>query len=59
MLAGWRVVRFTYDQVADEPAVVAATLRGLLAREVGKSARPAAMTARRRRSAMVGLREMP
>lgn len=30
MLAGWRVVRFTWDQVFDEPAVVAATLRGLL-----------------------------
>ena len=30
MLAGWRVVRFTWDQVVDEPAVVAATLRGLL-----------------------------
>ena len=31
MLAGWRVVRFTWRQVLFEPAYVAATLRGLLA----------------------------
>jgi hypothetical protein len=31
MLLGWRVVRFTWQQVTDEPAYVAATLRGLLA----------------------------
>jgi len=30
MLAGWRVVRFTWKHVTDEPAVVAATLGGLL-----------------------------
>lgn len=30
MLLGWRVVRFTWQQVASEPACVAATLRGLL-----------------------------
>jgi hypothetical protein len=32
MLAGWRVVRFTWRQVLFEPAYVAATLRSLLAR---------------------------
>ena len=32
MLAGWRVVRFTYKHITDEPAVVAATLGGLLSR---------------------------
>ena len=31
MLLGWRVVRFTWQQVMYEPAYVAATLRGLLA----------------------------
>ena len=31
MLLGWRVVRFTWQQVTFEPAYVAATLRGLLA----------------------------
>lgn len=31
MLLGWRVVRFTWQQVMFEPAEVAATLRGLLA----------------------------
>ena len=31
MLLGWRVVRFTWQQVISEPAYVAATLRGLLA----------------------------
>ena len=30
MLLGWRVVRFTWQQVTFEPAYVAATLRGLL-----------------------------
>jgi hypothetical protein len=30
MLAGWRVVRFTWLQVTDEPSLVAYTLRGLL-----------------------------
>jgi hypothetical protein len=30
MLAGWRVVRFTWRQVVAEPAVVEATLRALL-----------------------------
>ena len=30
MLLGWRVVRFTWQQVMYEPAYVAATLRGLL-----------------------------
>jgi hypothetical protein len=30
MLLGWRVVRFTWQQVEFEPAYVAATLRGLL-----------------------------
>ncbi len=30
MLLGWRVVRFTWQQVTNEPAYVAATLRGLL-----------------------------
>jgi predicted transcriptional regulator of viral defense system len=30
-VAGWRVVRFTWRQVDDEPAAVAATLRSLLA----------------------------
>jgi predicted transcriptional regulator of viral defense system len=30
MLLGWRVVRFTWQQVMREPAYVAATLRGLL-----------------------------
>ena len=30
MLLGWRVVRFTWQQVMFEPAYVAATLRGLL-----------------------------
>jgi very-short-patch-repair endonuclease len=30
MLAGWRVVRFTWRQVVDEPAVVEATIHGLL-----------------------------
>ena len=30
MLLGWRVVRFTWQQVMHEPAYVAATLRGLL-----------------------------
>lgn len=30
MLLGWRVVRFTWQQVTHEPADVAATLRGLL-----------------------------
>ena len=29
--AGWRVVRFTWRQVVDEPDVVVATLRSLLA----------------------------
>ena len=32
MLLGWRVVRFTWQQVTFEPAYVAATLRGLLQR---------------------------
>lgn len=32
MLLGWRVVRFTWQQVMYEPAYVAATLRGLLTR---------------------------
>jgi len=32
MLLGWRVVRFTWQQVMFEPAYVAATLRGLLDR---------------------------
>jgi predicted transcriptional regulator of viral defense system len=32
MLAGWRVVRFTWRQVLFEPAYVTATLRSLLAR---------------------------
>ncbi len=32
MLLGWRVVRFTWQQVTFEPAYVAATLRGLLNR---------------------------
>ncbi len=36
MLLGWRVVRFTSQQVEHEPAHVAATLRGLL--KVGRSA---------------------
>lgn len=31
MLLGWRVVRFTWQQVTHEPAYVAATVRGLLA----------------------------
>jgi predicted transcriptional regulator of viral defense system len=31
MLLGWRVVRFTWQQVTDEPAYVATILRGLLA----------------------------
>jgi very-short-patch-repair endonuclease len=31
MLAGWRVVRFTWRQIVEEPAAVAATLRSLLA----------------------------
>jgi very-short-patch-repair endonuclease len=31
MLLGWRVVRFTWQQVVGEPAYVATTLRGLLA----------------------------
>jgi hypothetical protein len=31
MLAGWRVVRFTWRQVDEEPAVVAATVSALLA----------------------------
>ena len=31
MLLGWRVVRFTWQQIEHEPAYVAATLRGLLA----------------------------
>jgi very-short-patch-repair endonuclease len=31
LLAGWRVARFTWRQLEDEPATVAATLRGLLA----------------------------
>jgi very-short-patch-repair endonuclease len=30
VLAGWRVVRFTWRQVVDEPAVVDATIRALL-----------------------------
>ncbi len=30
MLLGWRVVRFTWQQVMHEPAYVAATLRGPL-----------------------------
>jgi len=30
MLLGWRVARFTWQQVTSEPAYVAATLRGLL-----------------------------
>jgi hypothetical protein len=30
MLLGWRVVRFTWQQVTFEPAYVARTLRGLL-----------------------------
>ena len=30
MLLGWRVVRFTWQQVTNEPATVAQTLRGLL-----------------------------
>ena len=30
MLLGWRVVRFSWQQVIHEPAYVAATLRGLL-----------------------------
>jgi hypothetical protein len=30
MLAGYRVVRFTWGQVADEPALVAATVKALL-----------------------------
>ena len=30
MLLGWRVVRFTWQQITFEPAYVAATLRGLL-----------------------------
>ena len=30
MLLGWRVVRFTWQQVTHEPAYVAATLRGLV-----------------------------
>lgn len=30
MLLGWRVVRFTWQQIMFEPAYVAATLRGLL-----------------------------
>ena len=30
VLLGWRVVRFTWQQVTSEPAYVAATLRGLL-----------------------------
>ncbi len=32
MLLGWRVVRFTWQQVTFEPGYVAATLQGLLAR---------------------------
>jgi very-short-patch-repair endonuclease len=32
-VAGWRVVRFTWRQIADEPAVVVATLRSLLGGE--------------------------
>jgi len=31
MLAGWRVVRFTWRQITREPERVAATLRALLA----------------------------
>lgn len=31
VLLGWRVVRFTWQQVMSEPDYVAATLRGLLA----------------------------
>jgi len=31
MLLGWRVVRFTWQQITTQPAEVAATLRGLLA----------------------------
>ena len=31
MLAGWRVIRFTWRQLTQEPDRVAATLRGLLA----------------------------
>jgi hypothetical protein len=31
MLAGWRVVRFTWRQVVDRPEQVAATVRALLA----------------------------
>jgi hypothetical protein len=30
MLLGWRVVRFTWQQITTEPAYVTATLRGLL-----------------------------
>jgi hypothetical protein len=30
MLLGWRVVRFTWQQITTQPAEVAATLRGLL-----------------------------
>jgi very-short-patch-repair endonuclease len=33
LLAGWRVVRFTWRQVTDKPAVVASTVRSLLTRD--------------------------
>ena len=35
MLAGWRVVRFTWRQLTREPERVAATLRALLAQADG------------------------
>ena len=37
MLLGWRIVRFTWQQVMYEPTYVAATLRGLLGRQASLS----------------------